>query len=180
MNVDIVEMIGNLSQSLIPVQALVSGLGYLLGLLFMITAIGKLRKIGDARARGGSHEKMFVPLAYLMGGTALIFLPSAVTALSTTAFGSGNTEWGYSDYNPYDIYSAMRVVIRVAGLIWFVRGCVLLVHASEPGVQHGPKGLTFLCAGVLAINFEGTVGVINYFINRLISLTQSSVSLGGG
>ncbi|AHE66356.1 hypothetical protein Loa_00788 [Legionella oakridgensis ATCC 33761 = DSM 21215] len=90
-----------------------------------------------------------------------------------------NTDWGYSNYNPYNIYSAMRVVIRTAGLIWFVRGCVLLVHASEPGVQHGPKGLAFLCAGVLAINFEGTVAVVNVIIEKLILLSQYSTNIKG-
>ncbi|ETO93862.1 hypothetical protein [Legionella oakridgensis] len=179
MSVDIVAMIGNLSQSLIPVQALIKGLGYLLGLIFMMTAVGKLKKIGDARSSGGSHEKMFIPIAYFMGGTMLIFLPSAITAFSTTAFGVANTDWGYSNYNPYNIYSAMRVVIRTAGLIWFVRGCVLLVHASEPGVQHGPKGLAFLCAGVLAINFEGTVAVVNVIIEKLILLSQYSTNIKG-
>lgn len=173
MNSDIVAMIGNLSQSLLPFQALIAGLGYLIGILFMITAIGKLRVIGNARARGGgSHEKMFIPLAYLIGGTALIFLPSAITVLSRTAFGSGNI-LQYASYNPYNIYNTMRIVIRVAGIIWFVRGSVLLVHASEPGVQHGPKGLAFLLAGVLAINFEETTAFVNYMITKLINLTQS-------
>ncbi|WP_133129968.1 type IV secretion protein IcmC [Legionella yabuuchiae] len=172
MNADIAKMIANLSQSLLPVQELITGLGYLIGILMMMTAISKLRQIADARASGGSHEKAFVPLAYFLGGSALIFLPSAVTVLSNTAFGTGNI-LQYTSYNPYDIYNSVRILIKTAGLIWFVRGCVLLVHASEPGVQHGPKGLVFLCAGVMAVNFEGSIEVLNYVTDRLFSLSKS-------
>jgi hypothetical protein len=177
MNSDVISMIGNVSQSLASVDSLISGFGYLIGILFMITAMTKLRKIGDAKANSSSQEKMFGPIAYFVGGAALIFLPSTLTTLSNTAFGSGNI-LQYIQYNPYSIYNSMGIIIQTAGLIWFVRGCVLLVHGSEPGVQEGPKGLTFICAGILAMNFEYTFGILNYFMNKLLSLTgmvQSSV-----
>ncbi len=170
MNADLVRMIGNLSQSLIPVQALITGLGYLIGILFFITAIGKFRKIGDARASGGSHERMFVPVAYIFGGAILIFLPSSLPVLSSTLFGSSSI-LEYTTYNPYNVYSAMRVVVQTMGILWFLRGCVLLVHASEPSVKEGPKGLVFIFAGIMAMNFEASIGVINYILNHLMALS---------
>lgn len=154
-----------------PVQELIAGLGYLIGLLMMITALTKLKKIGDSRARGSSNEKMFGPLAFFLGGSALIFLPTALTVLSNTAFGTSNV-LQYIKYKPYDIMNSIKIIIKTAGLIWFVRGCVLLVQASEPGVQHGPKGLAFLCAGVMAVNFEGAVEILNYIIAKFIHLTE--------
>lgn len=166
MDTDFVKMVGNLSQSLLPVQTLISGLGYLIGILFFIAAITKLKKIGE-HGRGGSQEKMFVPIAYFLAGAALVFLPSTLQVLSNTAFGVSNV-LQYTQYNPYDVYSAMRIIIQTAGLIWFVRGCVLLAHASEPGVKEGTKGLIFLFAGILAMNFEDTVGVLNYMLNHLM------------
>ena len=177
MNADIVTMLGNLSQSLLAVQALVTGSAYLIGLLFMITALSRLKKIGDSRARGGSNEKMFIPIAYFVGGAALIYLPTAVTVLSTTTFGSGNI-LQYTQYKQYDIYKSMKVLIFTAGLIWFVRGCTLLVHASQPGIQHGPKGLAFVCAGVMAINFEGSVTAFNYILNNLMSFSEQISARG--
>ncbi|MCP0914054.1 MULTISPECIES: type IV secretion protein IcmC [Legionella] len=171
MNADIVKMIGNISQALLHVQALVTGLAYLIGLLFVIVALKKLRKIGDARANSGSHEKIFVPLAYFLGGAVFIFLPTALIALSRTAFGPTNI-LGYTKYDPYNIYNAMKVVIQTAGLIWFVRGSVMLVHSSNPGVQEGPKGLAFIVAGILAMNFQGTIDALNYFMDYLLKLTS--------
>lgn len=168
MNADFVTMIGNLSQSLLPVQALITGFGYLIGLIFILTAISKLKKIGDHRARGGSNEKMFVPIAYFLSGSAMIFLPSTLKVLTNTAFGTGSNILEYANYNPYDIYGAMRIVIRTAGLIWFIRGCVLIAHASQPGVQDGPKGLAFLVAGLMAVNFDYTMSMIDYSFDRLV------------
>ena len=169
---DLVTILGNLGRSLRPLQTLISGFGYLLGILFMITAIMKLKKIGES-AGGGSKEHIFVPIAFFLGGAALIFLPSAIDALSNTAFGTSSV-LQYSTYNPYNIYSAMQTLIKTAGLIWFVRGCVLLVHGTDGGEKEGAKGLLFLVAGVFAMNFQDTFAMVNYISSQLLDLTNSS------
>jgi hypothetical protein len=166
-------MLGNLSRSLYPVQRLLTGFAYLLGVTFFMMAIIKLKKIGESG--GHSQEKPIVPLAYFLGGAALLFLPSAVTTLANTVFGSGNI-LGYVSYNPYNIYNSMGLLIQTAGVLWFVRGCVLLVGASQPGETHGTKGLVFLCAGILAMNFQNTASVINAALNYLMSLSISTRS----
>lgn len=169
-SVDLIQIIGNLGQSLYAVQGLISGFAYLIGIVFYIKALNKLMIIGDYRAMGQSSERMFVPIAYLLAGSALFFLPTAVGTLANTAFGTGNV-LQYAQFSPYDITTSMPLLIRTAGLIWFVRGCVLLAQASEPGVQHGPKGLVFLCAGVLAFNYETTVSTINSILESFIAYT---------
>lgn len=173
---DIVSMIGNLSRSAFPLQRLLSGLAYLIGIVFFMIAISKLRKI--AGSGGRSQERAFIPLAYFLGGAALLFLPSAVSTLSNTTFGAGNI-LQYASYSPYDIYSSMTVVIQTAGLIWFIRGCVLLVSASEPGVQHGSKGLLFLCAGIFAMNFQTTTSFLGSLMEQIAVLTISVKNIQG-
>ncbi|KTC86138.1 MULTISPECIES: hypothetical protein [Legionella] len=168
---DIVAMLGNLSRSLFPVQHLISGFAYLIGIAFFLVAIAKFKKIGESAGKQ-SQEKMFGPLAFLLGGAALVFLPSAVSLLANSTFGVGNV-LSYTDYNPYNIYSSMGLIIQTAGVIWFIRGCVLLVGASSPGVQHGPKGLAFLFAGILAVNFQGTAAFLNTVMGHLESLTMT-------
>lgn len=166
---NLVSMIGNLSRSLLPVQTLITGIGYLLGLIFMFKALAKLRKIGDARMGSSSHEKMTGPITYFIAAGALIFLPSMITVLSNTMFGQGNI-LQYVSYNPHDINNSMAIVIQTAGLIWFLRGCVLMVHGSEPGAKGGRRGLLFLIAGILATNFQDTMGVVNTMVTKLLSL----------
>lgn len=177
-SIDLVTIMGNIGRSLVPVESLIAGLGYLIGILFVIAALVKFKKIGASRGHSGK-ESMFVPVAQLFVGSLLIFLPSTIQVLSNSTFGSGNI-LQYTPFNPYDIYSSMRLVIQTAGLIWFVRGCVLLVYSSEPGKQEGPKGLTFVIAGVLAMNFEGTYGILNYIMTHLLSLTNMSGPGAGG
>lgn len=163
---DLVTMLGNLSQSLVPVQALITGFAYLLGILFIISAVTKLKSLGSP----SSHESKYGAVMSFIAGAFLIFLPSAVHVLSNTAFGVGNI-LQYSSYSSYNIYNSMGVVIQTAGVIWFVRGCVLMVHSGEPGAKIGAKGITFTVAGILAINFNNTVGFFNYVMNSFLTLT---------
>lgn len=172
---DLISIIGNISQSLFSFEKLITGFAYLIGLFFIIHALGLLRKIGSSKGHGASNQKMFVPIAYTLMGSALIYSPSAIHALANTAFGEGNV-LQYSNYSSINIYSTMGMLIQTAGLIWFVRGCVLLAHASEPGVKEGPKGLTFLVAGIFAINFDNSVAMLNYILTHLMTMT---ISLSG-
>ncbi len=170
--IDLVTILGNISHSLYPVQRLITGGAYVLGILFFFTAINKMMKIADKRAQSSSSEKMFAPMMYLVFGSLLIYLPSALDIMANTAFGVGNV-LTYVNYNPANIYSSMELLIRTAGILWFVRGCVLLAHAGEPGKQHGSKGLVFVMAGVLSMNFDNTISMFNGMINHITSWSVS-------
>ena len=67
----------------------------------------------------------------------------------------------------------MRILIQTAGLIWFVRGSLLLVRASEPGKQEGIKGLLFVIFGVFAVNFNFTVDALNGMFAYFMKMTSS-------
>jgi uncharacterized membrane protein len=176
--VDLITIIGNISQSLYPVQKMISGLAYILGIIFFYTAIEKLLKIGDKRTQSSSHDKMYTPVMYLFMGALLVYLPSALPTMAATAFGVGNV-LTYASYNPLNVYSSVGLLIRTVGVIWFVRGCVLVAHASNPGTQHGPKGLLFMIAGIFAMNFDNSIAAINWFLNYLIKITVSVKDMGG-
>ncbi len=166
---DFVNILGNIAHSLASVQKLISGLGYLLGILFIIQGIMKLKEVGESK---GSQEGMFGALTYLIIGSVLLFLPSAVTVLSNTAFGVGNI-LQYSSSDPYDVYGSIGILIQTAGLLWFVRGCVLLIHSGDSGAEtEGAKGLTFIVAGILAMNFAETYSILNYTMNQLLNLSN--------
>lgn len=171
--IDLTKIIGNISQSLFPIQHFISGGAYLLGLILFFLALVKLKKIGEA----GGSEKKIVPLIYMLSALALIYSPSALKSLANTTFGVGNV-LQYTEYNPYNIYNSLTLVMKTAGLIWFVRGCVLLTRASEPRTKWGAKGLIFLCAGVLAMNFHSTVGVLGSLMNYLQSMKLNFISHG--
>ncbi len=176
--IDIVKMFTNLAESLGPVQAMVSGLGYVLGLGFVLASLTQFHKMADTRTHSGSQGKMFVPVLYLLMGVGLIFIPTTLSALANTAFGVGNI-LAYSDETSgNELVDAVKFLIETTGVIWFVRGSVLLTHASQPGVQEGPKGLTFLVAGIFAMNFDNTVQAVDYMLNNFFAVMSSARSTG--
>lgn len=172
-SVDIVAMLSNLSQSLPSINSLVGGLSYLLGTAFCITALFKLKEAFD---ESGQQQKLIVPLAYLIMGAGLFFLPSLIDSFSTTLFGTTDNVLAYSATNTYDVYSSMTMLIQTIGFIWFVRGCVLLAHASQPeqgregSKGHGIKGLLFIIGGLFAINIHSTVNMLDYILTHLMQL----------
>lgn len=160
---DLITMLGNLSQALTPIQHLISGGSYLLGIIFVISALFRFKAVGESRGR----ESGFIPAMYLLFGAGLLYLPSTMSVLANTAFGAGNV-LTYSSYNKVDVSQLVGTFIRVAGLIWFIRGSVLMAHASNPGVQEGPKGLVFIIAGVLALNFDNTISMVNTVLDSIV------------
>lgn len=173
MAVDLSSILIRLSSSIDPVTHIVGGVSYLIGFLLIWTSLKKLKAVADVRARYGGGGQIFPPLCYMFGGFMLFFLPTVIEVGRNTFFGSGSPIAYGSLLNLLGKYGqAVYVIIRLielAGLIWFVRGTVLLVQASEPGVQHGPKGLAFLIVGVLAINIQYTTGIIDKIIKYIVS-----------
>ena len=169
MNADLITMIGNLSQSLFEVQFLVKGAGYFLGIFLVISGFMKLRKAAESR----SSESLYIPVVFLLAGFALLFLPSMVDSMANTVFGVGNV-LQYSKYNPYDVYSSVGVLIKTVGLIWFVRGCFLILHPPQQDTNYSTKGLLYLFASVLSINFDNTVYYLTWLAEKVTSLTMTS------
>ncbi|NCT56156.1 MAG: type IV secretion protein IcmC [Legionella sp.] len=170
--IDYIDILKNLRESLAPIQMMLTGLAYVLGFALMLIAFTKFRKIANAGHQSSSQEKLFVPVTYMGIGVGLIFLPSSFSVLANTFFGAANV-LAYSAPNDYTELSIMTFFIQTAGVLWFIRGSILLAHASEPGVQHGSKGLTFIFAGILAMNFEATFEALNAMLDYFFSVMAS-------
>ncbi len=165
MNSNLVTIIENVSYSAYPIQRLISGMAYVGGVCLFIVALSKLRKLAD-----NSKENWFVPFAYILGASTMLFLPSMYDVAANTLFGSGNI-LQYTSQNQTTIYSVMFVIIQTAGIIWFVRGVFLITNASQPGIQHGPKGLMFILAGILSMNLETTISWLSWVMSMLSTYT---------
>jgi hypothetical protein len=175
---DLVTMLDNLSLSLGPVQTFLKVLSFILGLVFFVGAIQKFKKIGEEGGRSNSHQRFFAPVAYLLAGSALIYLPTTLRVLSTTAFGSDNI-LAYGSFHHFTLFMAIQFLLQTIGLVWLIRGCSLLAHAGEPGALPGTKGLAFLTAGVFLVNFNMTMGVFNYLVSKLVSMSFTFKNLLG-
>lgn len=170
MNIDLYTIIGNISRSFLSLEVLVRGFAYILAIFFFVTALTKLKR--HFAAGHGSQEKIIIPFAFIIGGTMLLYLPSALDIAISTTFGVGNV-LSYASYKPYDVMNSITIFLQLAGLIWFVRGCVLIVNSTQPGFEHGAKGVVFVCAGILALNFQGTTNFLTDMINALLNSTMN-------
>lgn len=169
---DLIVMFNNFSRSLPAVEQLLGGFSYVFGLLFCLAALAKLKE----SINEGESGRLTAPFAYFLTGIALLFLPSMVDAFSTTIFGTQDNVLAYSQSNPYDIYSSIVILVQTIGFVWFIRGCILLSHSSEPhGGQEGrkgfgPKGFLFIIGGLFAINIYETVNMLDYMITHLMQI----------
>lgn len=168
-------MIERLSQSLMPVERLLTGFGYVLALVFFLIAMSKLHKIGNARANASSGERVIVPLTYFLAGMALMFFPNTFDIIRNTVFGSDAT-LSYIPYKPFDFYSAFGLIVQTVGILWFIRGTALLAESSKPGVQHGAKAVAFLIAGIMAMNFDYTANTIFSMLGWLEKATLGAAN----
>ena len=174
---DLIAMFANLSRSLPKVQLFLGGLSYLMGIAFIMVGLEKFRKHQESGQHGSTSSHAWEAYAYLLAGAAMLYLPSTFGALSSSFFGAQTSVLAYGGYDPYDIYPAMELLIETVGIIWFLRGCVLLAHSSKPnqGKQsHGLKGLVFLVAGLFSINFQSTVAAVNTVLKSFFSWTGFS------
>ncbi|HEA4146265.1 TPA: type IVB secretion system protein IcmC/DotE [Legionella pneumophila] len=168
-------ILANIANQLEPVQRLITGGAYLIGCAFIFKAIYSLKVYGEARTMMSSNTSIKEPVMYLMVGALLIYFPSLVSSVLQTTFGYSNPlaySGGVSSGS--DTISALFgsgslvgrplvMIIRVIGLIAFVRGWVLIARSASQGQPPGGtgKGLIHVFGGILAINIVGTVDMIN-------------------
>lgn len=169
---DLIVIFNNLSRSLPAVEQLMGGFAYVFGLIFCLTALIKLKEAFNE----GEGGRLTAPIAYFLTGIALLFLPSMVDSFSSTLFGMQENVLAYSQTDPYDIYSSIVILVQTIGFVWFIRGCILMSHSSQPqGGQEGrkgfgPKGLLFIVGGLFAINIHSTVNMLDYMVNELMKI----------
>ncbi len=167
---DTVSILSNIAKSLLPVQSLISGGAYLMGIGFAIKALITLKSHSESRGAASSNSSIKEPFVYLLVGGLLLYLPTTFSVLMNTTFGYSSVlaysqESTMSDWlgGNNQLGLAVTTIIETIGLYAFVRGWVLVVRASTTGQPPGGvgKGLTHVFGGILAINIVGTIELVN-------------------
>ena len=170
MGSDTTTVLVNLAQSLVPVQNLISGAAYLIGISLGLKAIYSLKIYGEARTMQASTSNIKEPIFYLIVAGLLIYFPTAIDVILNTSFGSSNVlSYGDSDVmsgafsGNSDLGNAVVTIFQTIGLYAFVRGWVLIARSASQGQQPGGvgKGLMHVFGGILAVNIVGTVEMVN-------------------
>ena len=168
------DILNNIANNMGPIQRLITGAAYLMGLVFAFKAIHSLKRYGEQKSMMSSNTSMKEPLLYFIVASVFIYFPSALNTALMTTFGSTNI----LQYSPVSsnnqaintlfgpdslIGRPLTIIIQTIGLAAFVRGWMMIARgASGTQQQGGPgKGLIHVLGGVMAINIIQTVNIIN-------------------
>ncbi|MFC3908498.1 type IV secretion protein IcmC [Legionella dresdenensis] len=168
------DILANLASNMVPVQRLITGAAYIIGLAFAFKAIFTLKSYGESKTMMSSQTNIKEPLLHMFVAAIFIYFPSGLDAMLATTFGSSNI----LQYAPVDssnqaisslfgsgslVGQSLTRIIQTIGLIAFVRGWVLIAKGAGQGQQPGGtgKGLMHIFGGILAINIVLTLQIIN-------------------
>ncbi len=168
------DILTNIANNLGPVQKLITGASYLLGLVFAFKAMVGLKTTAEATVMSSMRGSIKEPFIYLVVASALIYFPSGLDMALVTTFGTSNIlQYApvSSDnqvinvlFGPGSLVGApLTIIIQTIGLGNFVRGWILIARGASGGQQQGGtgKGLIHIFGGILAINIVQTVNIIN-------------------
>lgn len=167
-------IINNIANNLLPVERLVTGFAYLIGITFFFKAIISLKAFGESKAMMSHSGSMKEPLMYLLVGAIFVYFPTGLAIMLNTTFGSSsilqyqavntqnramNTLFGSDSM----VGESLALIIQVIGVVAFVRGWILIAKSSSAGNQPGTmgKGVVHVIGGILAMNIVFTLQVIN-------------------
>lgn len=167
-------VLANIAQSLAPVERLLTGAMYLLGLSFAFKAIYALKAFGEQRTMYSSHADLKGPIIWLLVSGIFLYFPTAFSIFLNSTFGyssplayaliSSGNETLDSLFGPNSsVGRPLALIIQVVGIIAFIRGWMLIARSASSGGQPGGtgKGMMHVFGGILAMNIVGTINIIN-------------------
>ena len=163
---DVVTMLLNLQRSYPQIILMITAFSYLAGIWILFQALYKMKQYGELRTMMSLQTDMRGPLMQIVVGMILIALPTSIKYTLNTFYGTdsimalpgaGGERWEVA------INSVQRLV-QVIGLIAFIRGWLILVRVVDKNsqIQGGlAKAGTHILGGILALNIEASVKIIN-------------------
>lgn len=161
---DAASMLSNLADTVPQFMKLVTAMAYVTGMFLIIRGLIGLKQYGESRTMMSSQQDLKGPLILMAVGTALLYLPTSVTAGLTT-FWTDPNPYGYEDHSSDQWATLIQncfLVVQLIGTIAFIRGLLILTQLgghAQPGTLS--KGVTHIIAGALCINLYDFINAIN-------------------
>lgn len=159
-------MLENINAQLPYLYSLISGGCYLFGIAVFIRGISKLKEVADNSASRAQRSSLTEPLANMILGVALIYLPSTMDTMLITVYGTSSIT-PYSGYGPAgssfnEMAQVIINIVQFVGFIAFVRGLILFYRLGMGQAQQGTfnKGFTHLIGGIIAMNVVEFINII--------------------
>jgi len=166
MSITIYQILDNLNASIPALNSLVTGGSVLLGAVFMVRGIYKLKHFAEMRTMMSSQNSLMEPVVLLMVGAILLYWPSMLSASLETIFSTTSPlAYQASGYGEnYDVViQTCGNMIKLIGFIAFIRGWLLIAKYNHQGAQGGSnltKGIWHVVGGTCAINIYETWQIV--------------------
>jgi len=175
--VDLLQIIENLVGILPSFQVLFYVISFVIGVIFVMTAI---RDAARRSQMGQSAGSWYQPFWTFVIGVSFVALPGLVSSLTYTFFAQEQPDpsniFAYApatiglfnaDGPGRTMITGIVAIIQFIGIIAVMRGLYLLNQSAQGG-GGGPKtfgpGFTFVIAGIMAVNYPLFVGAIELLI----------------
>ncbi|MFA6037382.1 MAG: hypothetical protein WC748_04585 [Legionellales bacterium] len=160
---DLVNMIVTFAESLSGLSILVTAGTYLLGIFMIGGGLYALKSLGDTRSMMSQQMEITGPIIKIFVGVGLVWWPTLIDMTTYTFWGTTSP----LSYNPsygHEIDTVIEVafeVIRLVGIVAFIRGWYYIVKSGEQGSQATVgKGLTHIIGGIFAYHIGATVRIL--------------------
>ena len=168
-------IITNIANNLVPVENLITGGAYIMGIGFALRALNCLKQHGE-RSAGAQQQSSGLkePLIYFIVAAVFLYFPTALSLLMNSTFGyssvlayapvnSNNQQINTIFGSGSEVGRALSLIIQVIGLVAFIKGWLLISKSASQGQPPGgtSKGLVHVFGGILAMNMVGTLQILN-------------------
>jgi intracellular multiplication protein IcmC len=162
---DLAGVLQSVQSNLPPVFRMLVATTFVLGIWFMTDAIFRLKKYGQARTMMSTNASMAKPIILFLIGLGLLYFPTLIDVSIQTVWNYGSSSvLRYPDQPTMwqAFVNPIIDLIRVFGLLAFIRGMVILTRLAHESPQPGSlgKGLMHITGGIMAINIVGTIDII--------------------
>jgi hypothetical protein len=157
-------MMENFSKTIPELMRLATAISYVAGFVIIIKGIIELRHFGEMRTMMQQERGAFGPIAHLLVGAALIYLPSSVQAGISTFWADTSPLAYASDEN--DAWSELLkdafLIFQFIGTIAVIRGLLILSKSGGRGGQQKSMGqaMTHIIGGIFCINMYGVLTMV--------------------
>src|SRR3990167_3303296 len=147
---DLSAFLNNLARTYTSLWKLITGFAYLAGAFFGLMAVFQFKIYAEQRTMMSLQTNIMKPLMHLLVCVALMWLPRTFSVLMVRTF-------GYQ----LALTPALLGLVRIVGLVSFVRGWMMMVHVAEQGHQASfGKAMTHIFGGLLLINIVGASNLL--------------------
>lgn len=162
-NIDAQTMLVNLSKTFPELMRLVTAIGYVLGMLFIVKGVMGLKEYGESRASRADHHSLKGAAAQIICGTLLLYLPSSVQ-MGLSTFWTDPNPFAYDTGTRdswFDLTNSIFLIVQLIGTVAFIRGLVIMSHMGQSHHQGGfGKAMAHIVGGILCINLYQFIEVV--------------------